>query len=208
MPICSSSSSLGLQVQQRQRPLEQRHNLRHGKRAQRIHSRPREQRRDDFEGRILRRGADQDDVAAFHIRQEGVLLCLIESVNLVHEENRAAAHAPQALRIGHHRLDFLDPAQHRAERNKLAARRARDQVGQRRLPYPGRTPQDDRGEFVAFDLAAQRFIRTQNVILSDVIVQAVRAHALGQRPLSGGRHRAVSNRRDSWPQHPLPPRLI
>jgi hypothetical protein len=105
-----------------QRALQQRHDLRHGESAQGVHARAREQRRNHFERRILGGSADQDDVAALHVGQECVLLRFVEAMNLVDEQDGAAAHAAQALGIGHHRFDFLDAAQYRAERNELAPR--------------------------------------------------------------------------------------
>ena len=150
-------------------------------RAQRIHPRAREQRRDHFERRILRGGADQDDVAALHVGQKGVLLRLVEAVDLVDEENGAAAQAAQRLGVGHHGLDFLDAAQHRAEGDELALGDAGDQVGERGLADAGRSPQNDRGQFVALDLAAQRLAGAEDVLLADVVFEALRAHALGER---------------------------
>ena len=44
----------------------------------------REQGGVDLKRGVFRRGADQDDAAALHKRQKSVLLCLVETVNLVH----------------------------------------------------------------------------------------------------------------------------
>src|SRR5690606_17034378 len=44
-----------------------------------------------FERRILGGGTDEDQGAVFNVRQEGVLLTLVETMHLVDEENGAAA---------------------------------------------------------------------------------------------------------------------
>jgi hypothetical protein len=67
-----------------------------------------EERRDDLEGRVLGRRADQDDRAPLDVGQEGVLLGLVEAVDLVHEQDRALAAGRQAvLGGGDDRPDLL-----------------------------------------------------------------------------------------------------
>jgi hypothetical protein len=44
-----------------------------------------------LEGRVLGGGPDQHDGAVLHVRQEAILLRLVEAVDLVDEEQRAAA---------------------------------------------------------------------------------------------------------------------
>src|ERR1035441_3749881 len=63
-----------------QSALQQLHDLLGRERAQRIHTRARQQRRNHFERRVLRSGADQDDIAALDIREKCVLLRLVEAV--------------------------------------------------------------------------------------------------------------------------------
>ena len=48
-----------------------------------------EQGIDDFERRILRRGSDQDHRPVFHGPQQGVLLVLAETMDLVDEQDRS-----------------------------------------------------------------------------------------------------------------------
>ena len=61
-------------------------------------------------------------------------------------------------------------------------RQPRDQPGERRLAYPRRPPQDDRAERVALDLRAQRLARPEDVLLADVIFEALGTHPVGERP--------------------------
>ena len=61
--------------------------------AQRLkdeHAAPRQQGRVDLERRVLGRRADQGDGPVLDGRQEGVLLGLVEAMDLVDEEDRAA----------------------------------------------------------------------------------------------------------------------
>ena len=51
--------------------------------------RPGQQRRIHLEGRVLGGRADQDDVARLDAREEGILLGLVEPVDLVEEQDRA-----------------------------------------------------------------------------------------------------------------------
>ncbi len=64
------------------------------------HARAREERRDQLEGRILGRGANEDDRAVFHDRQEGILLRAIEAMNFIDEEKGSLPYfAPLARRV-------------------------------------------------------------------------------------------------------------
>ena len=66
-------------------------------RLQHEHLRPREQRRVHLERGVLGGRADQDDVAGFDAGKKGILLRLVEAMDLVDEDDRpparrAAAH--------------------------------------------------------------------------------------------------------------------
>ncbi len=138
----------------RESALQQRDNLFGRERPQRVNFRAREQRRDHFERRVFGSGADQDDVAVLHVREKSILLRFVEAVDFVDERDGAAPRGAQALGIGHHRLDFLDAAEHGAIGHELAVRQARDQPGKRSLPYSGRAPEDDGAQGVVLDLRA------------------------------------------------------
>ena len=75
-----------------------------------------------------------------------------------------------------------------------------DQLGQSGFADAGRPPQNDRGEFVALDLAAQGLAGAEDVVLADVVFEAARAHALGQRALGAGgfRGRGVVEQAHGW----------
>ncbi len=136
----------------------------------------------DLEGGILGRGADEHDVAGLDAGQEGVLLRLVEPVNLVDEDDRPpAGRPPEPLRLAHHLADFLDPRQNGAERHEARLGRLRDDPRERRLARPRRTPEDDRLEQVALDRLAQRFPGREQILLADQLVEGPRPHPLGQR---------------------------
>ena len=66
-----------------------------------------------------------------------ILLCLIESVNLINKQDGAPAQPAETFRVGHYGLNLLDPAENCAEwRNKFRARHASDQVCKRGLSHP------------------------------------------------------------------------
>ena len=104
-------------------------------------------------------------------------------MNLVDKDQGLAACAAQTFGIQHHGLDFLDPAEHGAERHELAPCHPRDQACERGFSRAGRSPQDHRLKLIAFDLRPQRLARSENVLLADEVFQALGPHALGQRTL-------------------------
>ncbi len=61
-----------------------------GKRLEDENPHPGEERRNHLEGGILRRSADQGDQTALHMGEKGVLLGLVEAMDLIHEEDRPA----------------------------------------------------------------------------------------------------------------------
>src|SRR5437773_5761527 len=67
-----------------------------------------EQRADYFEGGILRGSTDEDHRTRLDVRQKGILLGLVETMDLIHEQDRALALDDSSL------LSDLDyPAQFR-----------------------------------------------------------------------------------------------
>src|SRR5689334_2698585 len=74
-----------------ERALEQRGQVLLGQRRELEHACPRQQRRVDRKGWIFGGGPDQRDRAVFHVRQQRVLLRLVEAVDLVDEQQRRLA---------------------------------------------------------------------------------------------------------------------
>src|SRR6266481_10153580 len=79
-----------------------------------------EQRGDDFEGGIFRGSADEEDVAGFDVREEGVLLGFVEAVDFVDEDDGAEAGAGFFSGFGHDFFNFFYAAGGSAEGNEIA----------------------------------------------------------------------------------------
>src|SRR5688572_30525963 len=114
------------------------------------------------------------------MREEGILLRPVEAVDLVTEEDRAPPR-PSAL------LGFSDdlphpgyPFGHRAEGDEGAVGVFGDQPRKRRLPDPGRTPEDDAPDVSPPDRVAERLPRPEEVGLPHVLLQPPRPHACGE----------------------------
>ena len=102
-------------------------------------------------------------------------------MNLVDEEDGAAPPtAPVILGFGHHRADFLDPRQDRAEGDEPRAGHARDDAGQRGLAGAGGPPEDDRLQPIALDRPPQRPAGAEEILLPDELVERLRAHPFGK----------------------------
>lgn len=148
---------------------------------QHMHAATRQQRRVQLERRILGGGADEQDRAALDVRQECVLLRLVETMHFVHEQHGAPA-LREALRgFGQHLAHLRQPGQHGRDGTEFRIGVLGQQQRQRGLAAARRPPQDHRMHATGFDRAAQRAVRRQQALLPDHFVEGARAHALGQR---------------------------
>ena len=158
-----------------------------GERLQSPHAEAGEQGSIDLEVRILGRRTDQRHGAVFDVRQERVLLGLVESMDLVDEQDAADAVQRQPLLglgdrrpdLGHARHDCGQGVEMRTD---LAGQQSREA----RLPGPGRTPQQQRRQVAASDAPPQRSLLADQVVLPDELGQPARSHPRGER-LSLGR---------------------
>ena len=117
--------------------------------------------------------------------------------------------AAQPLGIGHHRLDFLDAAQHRAEGDELAARDAGDQAASVVLPTPGGPHKNDGAQLVALDLRGAAAFPAPECAPGRRSLPAVPAACA--RPADASRFRlraAAWSRTGSRSQCPLPARFV
>jgi hypothetical protein len=87
--------------------------------------------------------ADQGDGAFFDVRQDCVLLGLVEAVDLVDEQHGPQARPTVDLGLDHDLAKVSDPGGHSGHRHHPGAGFRGQQAGQRRLSASGRTPQDD-----------------------------------------------------------------
>ena len=91
------------------RPAHQFGDVRLLQRVQGQDPRARQQGPVDLERRVLRRRADEDDGAVLDGRQEGVLLGLVEAVDLVDEQDGAAVRLAAPAGLGDGLAQVLDP---------------------------------------------------------------------------------------------------
>jgi hypothetical protein len=144
------------------------------------HLRPRQQRGVHFERRIFRGGADEDDVSRFDKRQKGVLLRLVESVDLVDEDDRLrAAGLPFPARFLHQRPDLFDRAAGGGERDELGPGLIGDDARQGGFSGTGRPPEDHRGDAIALDGGAQEASFAEELVESDDVFEGARTQSFG-----------------------------
>ncbi|VTR70786.1 hypothetical protein DESC_830103 [Desulfosarcina cetonica] len=119
--------------------------------------------------------------------QEGVLLGLVETVDLVHEKNRALA-LELALLFGFvdDLADLLDTGQHRREVDEVGFGFKGDDARQGGFAAAGRPPQNHGEDAVVLDGVAHQGSRTGDRFLTKKIRQPPGPHALGQRALGIG----------------------
>ncbi len=120
-----------------------------------------EQRGVDLEAGILGGGADEADAAALDVGQEGVLLGLVEAVNLVDEEDGARAVGGGLLGVDHDLLDLLDAGEDGGELDEGGGGEVGDDLGEGGFADAGRAPEDEARCVVVFDLQAKRLARSE-----------------------------------------------
>ena len=155
-------------------------------RGQLDHGAARQQGRVHLEVRVLGRRPDQRHEPVLDRVQHGVLLPLVEAVDLVDEEDRPQPVPPEAVSSA--RDDRPHVVHARGHRRELLERRAGPvghDPGDRRLPRAGRPEQDHRGWAVLLDGEPERRALTEDVALSHEALERRGAHAHGQRCVLG-----------------------
>jgi hypothetical protein len=151
-------------------------------RLQHIDLRARQQCGIDFETGILGGGADEGYQAGFDERQQGILLRLVEAVDLVHEQDGMAAILVEILlRLLHRGADILHAGKHGGQGDKRGIESVRGKAGQRGLADARRPPQDHRMRFACLKREPQWLAFAQQMALADHFVQGLGAQRLSQR---------------------------
>ena len=141
-----------------------------------------DQRAVDREERILGGRADQGHDALFDVRQQHVLLGLVEAVDLVDEQQRPASAGGQLVAgVGQHFAQFLHAAGHGAELPELAVALRGQQAGQRRLARARRAVEDHRAQPIGLQQPPQQLALAQEMLLADELVERRRPHPRRQR---------------------------
>jgi hypothetical protein len=170
-------------LRRRQRPVDEPPHLLLGERPQGHHPAAREERRDDLEARVLGGGPDEGHRSCLDVRQQGVLLPLVEAVDLVDEEDGALAVEPPPLPRRLDDLpDLLHPPEDGAEGYEDRASPPGHDACQRRLAGAGRPPKEEGGDLVRLDGAAEHAPGPEHVLLTDEVLQPARPQPLGQGP--------------------------
>ena len=123
----------------------------------------------------MRGGADEDDRAVLDVREKGILLGLVEAVDLVDEEDRAGS-AEFGARAVADLADLRDVRDDARTAHEVPARRLRDDLGERCLAAAGRTEQDDVRETVRLDDAPEQLAVAEDVALAHHLVKRARTH--------------------------------
>ena len=129
---------------------------------------------------------------------------LVEAVYLVEEQDGADVSLAEPVGSpGHQFADILDGGRHGRHLSEVLGCDPGDHPGQGGLAGTRRTPQDHRGEPVAFDEGPHRSARAKQVVLADDVVKSGGSQAVGQRgPSSQAVH---SSRGKQVGGHPTEP---
>ncbi len=151
-------------------------------RLQHVDGCTREQSRIDFERRVLGGRADEGEEARLHVRQEGVLLALVEAVHLVHEDDGAPLLQPVARGGGtvDGFADVLHATQHRADAQELCVEGIGHEPRNGGLAGAWRPPEDAGMRLARLEGNAQRHARAEQVLLADHLAQRLGTQALGK----------------------------
>ena len=164
-------------------------------RAQRLeddHAAPREQGRVDLERWVLGRGPDQADRAVLDRTQEGVLLCLVEAMDLVDEEDRPGV----AILTFPCKVDGRSNLAHAGkdcrERDEFRSILPGDQAGEGCLAGPGRSPENERWQLGVrpAERRTQERLCTDDVGLAHELIERAGPHPFGQRGIGTAPPRA------------------
>ena len=126
-------------------------------------------------------GADEADDAALDIGEEDVLLGFVESVDFVDEEDGADAGGLEAIGgAGDDAAHIRDAALDAAEALETGFGGLGDDLGQGGFADAGRAEEDDRGDAVGLDGAAEELAGAEDVLLAGVFLEGAGAHAGGE----------------------------
>ena len=115
------------------------------------------------------------------MRQEGILLRLVEAVHFVDEKHRRSTLAMQGFCPIDCRPDLLHAREHGRELDELRPGVMGEHLGKRRLASAGRTPENHGVKAVVLDRLPQRSSLADNRLLSDKFLECAGAHPVSER---------------------------
>ncbi len=115
------------------------------------------------------------------MRQEIILLCFVEMVNLVDEKNGGLAGSLEVLRFLHDLFEILDAGSHGRKIDRDGVGRLGDEPRQRGFAAARRAPEYQRAEFSGVQHAAQKLSRAEQMLLANELFQTGGAHFFRER---------------------------
>ncbi|GGK26713.1 hypothetical protein GCM10008955_20620 [Deinococcus malanensis] len=136
----------------------------------------------------------------FPMRQQGVLLGLIKTVNLVEKQDGAGATGAQPLGFRDGLAHVLDACRNGRQGNEMRADLAGEQPRQGGLADAGWSPQDQAAQPAGLQHAGQRPARAKQMCLSHHFGHRMGAQAFGQRRgrVEQGHAASIGRARGSW----------
>ena len=158
-------------------PIDQQGHISRLQRLEAKQRRPRDQRRVDLEERVLGRGPHQNHHAGLYARQQGVLLRLVEAVDLVEKQDGASLVLLQTvLRLGQHLADVLDAGVDRGQWLERGVGLGGYESGKGRLAGPRRSPQNHRQRAAGADHYTEGGAWSQEMLLPNDLVEFGGSH--------------------------------
>lgn len=147
-----------------------------------MHAAARQQGRVQLERRVFSGRTDEQNRAAFDMRQERILLGLVEAMHLIDEQHGAAATGKTLRRLCQHLPHFRQAGEYGRDRLEFGVCVMREQQGQCRLAASRRAPQDHGVHAPRFHRAPQGAVGSQQSLLAHHLVKRARPHPLCQGP--------------------------
>ncbi len=114
------------------------------------------------------------------MRQEGILLGLVKSMDLVDKDHRGVPLSPVELRLSDGLANFLHTTEHRRDHELARPNGTHQESGECSLANAWWPPENHGGQTTTSDRLGQRGARTEKMILSQHLVELLRAHQLSQ----------------------------
>lgn len=142
----------------------------------------RQQGCDDLEGGVFRRCADEGDETAFDVREKGVLLSLVETVDLVDEQDGSSTvEFPLGPRFLDDGSDLFEAGKNGGEGLEMRPGLPGHDPGQGGFPRPRGTPEDDGEQAVLLYGASEEAVRAEEMRLPHEVRECPRPHPFRQR---------------------------
>ena len=136
----------------------------------------------------MRGGTNEPDDAALHIGQKHILLCLVEAMNFVNEQQCRAAGVFEAVgRAAEDAAHLGDITFHATKTFKLTFSSIGDDLRKRSFTGAGRAIKDQRLNTIGLNGAPQQHPGFEDVLLPCVFFESARTHSGCERrlPLPG-----------------------